>query len=54
LFSSLLYDVFADKLWFDFGISSESNGAILNEGLSRFKESWGARSIVYDHYQIYL
>ncbi len=36
--------------YFDFGISTEKNGYYLNTGLVFNKESFGARSIVYDQY----
>ena len=50
LFDWLLGDVFSDRRWFDFGISTEEEGRNLNAGLSSNKESWGARSVVYDQY----
>lgn len=37
---------------FDFGISTEKNGAYLNDGLISQKEGFGARAIVYDMYQL--
>lgn len=40
------------KRYFDFGISTEKEGLYLNEGLSFFKEGFGARTVVYDHYEI--
>jgi hypothetical protein len=39
---------------FDFGISTEQAGRLLNEGLAENKESYGARGIVYDHYELKL
>jgi hypothetical protein len=50
LFDCLLSDVFKHKLWFDFGISTEDGGKVLNVGLAANKESWGARTTVYDQY----
>ena len=35
------------KEWFDFGISTEDGGRILNEGLISQKEGFGGRTIVY-------
>ena len=35
------------KKWLDFGISTENNGLILNEGLISQKESFGGRTVVY-------
>lgn len=39
-------------LYFDFGISTEEGGLILNEGLIAQKEGFGASTIVYDEYVI--
>lgn len=36
----------------DFGISTEQEGLYLNEGLSRQKEMFGARAVVYDFYEL--
>lgn len=38
--------------WFDFGISTERQGRYLNEGLASNKESYGARAVNYDHYDL--
>ncbi|HSE23150.1 MAG TPA: GNAT family N-acetyltransferase [Pyrinomonadaceae bacterium] len=40
------------KEYFDFGISTENNGTFLNAGLMANKESFGARAIVYDSYEL--
>lgn len=40
--------------YFDFGISTETNGTYLNEGLNFQKEGYGGRSIVYDAYELEL
>lgn len=37
--------------WFDFGISTTDAGRVLDEALLMNKESWGGRSVVYDHYE---
>lgn len=37
--------------YFDFGISTEQEGKVLNEGLSYFKETFGARPVVHDFYE---
>jgi hypothetical protein len=42
------------KPWFDFGTSTLDNGHTLNEGLVRNKESYGARGITYDWYELAL
>jgi hypothetical protein len=52
LLHELVTDVFADKRWFDFGISTTGQGRVLNEGLSRNKESFGARAVAYDWYEL--
>ncbi len=48
----LIDDVFAAKPWFDFGISNEMDGRVLNEGLISFKEGFGARAVVHDFYRL--
>ncbi len=39
-----------EKKYFDFGISSEDNGKLLNHGLIRQKEGFGGRTICYQTY----
>ncbi|WP_029906853.1 GNAT family N-acetyltransferase [Prevotella sp. 10(H)] len=41
-----------DKLYFDYGTSTENNGWHLNESLIHQKEGFGARATVYDIYTI--
>lgn len=48
----LLDEVFATRVWFDFGISTTDGGRDLNVGLSRQKEMFGARSVVFQHYEL--
>lgn len=43
-----------NKQYFDFGISTENHGRILNEGLIAQKEGFGGRGVVYDFYEIEL
>ncbi len=43
--------VFKNKKHFDFGISNENLGKKLNNGLSYWKESFGASTIVQDFYE---
>ncbi len=38
--------------YFDFGTSTERNGTVLNTGLAEFKEGFGARTVVHDHYEV--
>lgn len=40
--------------YYDFGISTEQDGRILNESLQEFKLSFGAGSAVFDHYELTL
>ncbi len=49
---SLLASHEGRKRWFDFGISTERGGEVLNAGLVRNKESYGARAVVYDRYAL--
>ncbi|QCU91088.1 GNAT family N-acetyltransferase [Thiomicrorhabdus sediminis] len=50
----LIKDVYKDKKYFDFGISTESDGRFLNKGLISQKEGFGARGQVHDFYEIKL
>lgn len=43
---------FASRNYFDYGISTESSGQFLNEGLVYQKEGFGARAVLYDIYMI--
>ncbi|MBZ7945628.1 GNAT family N-acetyltransferase [Campylobacter sp. RM10532] len=43
-----------DKKYFDFGISNENNGLYLNKGLIFQKESFGARTMVHNFWEIKL
>lgn len=52
LFSYLIEEEFAERPFFDFGISTEQGGSHLNEGLIFQKEGFGARSVVYDTYEM--
>jgi len=52
LFDELINKVFVHKRYFDFGISNEDQGQHLNEGLSYWKESFGARPFVHRFYSI--
>lgn len=38
--------------FFNFGVSSEGGGRVLNEGLFRFKSEFGAGSVVHEHYEV--
>jgi hypothetical protein len=53
LLLATLIDKFSkEKKFFDFGISTEDEGNILNIGLTAQKEGFGGRSIVYDFYEL--
>jgi hypothetical protein len=48
----IINELWQDKRYFDFNISSEENGAILNNGLIFWKESCGARTFTADNYLV--
>ena len=48
----LINQQYANKVYFDFGVSTENNGMYLNEGLAMQKQEFGGRGIVYDFYEI--
>ena len=52
LFQQLITEFFKNKRFFDFGISNENQGRKLNNGLSYWKESFGASTIVQDFYEV--
>ncbi|WP_281234680.1 GNAT family N-acetyltransferase [Flavobacterium gelatinilyticum] len=52
LFHYLINERFANKRFFDFGISNENQGKNLNEGLTYWKESFGASTIIHDFYEV--
>jgi len=52
LYNHLIYEVFKDKAFFDFGISNENQGKNLNSGLQFWKETFGTRTIVQDFYEV--
>lgn len=54
LLMTLIEETFVERRYFSFGISTEQNGTVLNEGLIRQKEGFGARGIVHDFYEINL
>lgn len=51
LFNHLLQH-FSHKKYFDFGISNETQGMKVNNGLLHWKESFGGRGIAHDFYEI--
>lgn len=54
LVHTLICDIYRDEKYFDFGISTEQQGHILNEGLIFQKEGFGGRGICYDCYELTL
>jgi hypothetical protein len=52
IISHLIQEYSSKKNYFDFGISTENCGLYLNEDLVFFKEGFGARSVVYDFYEV--
>ena len=52
LYYHLITAVFADKSFFDFGISNENFGKNINEGLLFWKESFGAKTVAQRFYEI--
>lgn len=52
LYYHLITEVFTEKHFFDFGISNEEQGKKLNEGLVFWKESFGAKTITQDFYEV--
>jgi hypothetical protein len=52
IFEELLERRYATIRYFDWGISTEQAGRWLNPGLVRNKESYGARGVAYDLYEL--
>lgn len=52
IFDQLANEVYKDRRFFDFGTSVEEEGMKLNDSLAEYKESFGARSTTYDHYEL--
>jgi hypothetical protein len=52
VFDYLITECYKNKKFFDFGCSTENFGQVLNGGLLRHKEGFGARSIMQDSYQL--
>jgi hypothetical protein len=50
----LLDEIYADRRYFSFGISTEQEGRYLNEGLIFQKEGFGGRGVVHDFYELEL
>ena len=52
LFFKLINTVYTKKKFFDFGISTESQGKVLNTGLITQKEEFGARTVVHNFFEL--
>jgi hypothetical protein len=52
LYDFLINKRFARKRFLDFGTANEAQGRKLNKGLSYWKESFGASTIVHDFYEV--
>lgn len=52
LYHHLITKVFADKNYFDFGISNEQLGKKINEGLLFWKESFGAKTVIQNFHEV--
>lgn len=50
--NELINNIYADKTYFDFGISTEHDGQFLNQGLCQQKETFGGRGMIYDFYKL--
>lgn len=48
----LINTIYANKKYFDFGISTEDGGRYINAGLISQKEMFGGRAVVYDFYEM--
>jgi hypothetical protein len=52
VFDHLINQKYSHKNYFDFGISTENNGLVLNEGLISQKQEFGGRTVTYDFYEL--
>lgn len=51
LLAELISNIYTNRVYFSFGISTEQEGKILNSGLVAQKEYFGARTVVHDFYE---
>ncbi|EJO9092086.1 GNAT family N-acetyltransferase, partial [Cronobacter sakazakii] len=51
---TLINDIYTEKKYLSFGISTENAGQYLNTGLIAQKEGFGARAVVHDFYEMEL
>ena len=52
VFDELINRRYRDKEYFDFGISTEHDGTVLNTGLIAYKEGFGGCAVVHDTYEM--
>lgn len=52
LYAKLITELFSDKRYFDLGPSFRDDRKTINEGVLFWKESFGARTIVHDFYEV--
>ena len=52
IYHELIFNIFPQSCYFDFGISNEDAGRYLNQGMVAHKEEFGGRSVVYDIYEM--
>jgi hypothetical protein len=52
LYNHLIFDVFKDINFFDFGISHEQSGKKINQGLLFWKETFGAKTTIQNFYEV--
>lgn len=52
LIDKIIKEKYSNKKYFDFGISNENSGLILNTGLIAQKEGFGASAVAHDFYEL--
>lgn len=52
IYHHVIFNMYPDARYFDFGTSNENNGQYLNTGMTAHKEEFGGRSIIYDTYRM--
>lgn len=52
IFDKLINEIYKDKKYFDFGISTEDSGRYLNLGLVGQKQEFGGRAIVHEFFEL--
>lgn len=53
IYHHLVFEVFPQYKYFDFGTSNEQDGRYLNKGMTAHKEEFGARSVVYQSFSLH-